>query len=376
MPKMMTTEQWIEKSKVVWGNIYTYTNTEYRGTNHKVAITCSIHGDFEVYPGNHLTKGSGCNRCSNSVRRTTETFIEEAIEKFGDQYDYSKVVFKRMDIKVTITCKDHGEFEITPEGHLTNAAGCPKCGHKLISVARSLSESDFIARVTEIHNGKYTYSDLVYTGIKDKVEITCPNHGNFWQTADNHLHLAHGCPKCYTEFSNSSEKHDRYTTEQFIQKAVSKFGDKYNYSKVKYFNTKTHISIICPEHGEFTQRPSNHLTGYEGCPECLANGINNGGFNRGLPGICYLMKFIIDDQLIYKVGITNRTVQERYSSSEFKHCIEAQAKAFNVGKDAHTMEQTLLKKYKQHKYEGDPILKSGNTELLVGPIGGLEEEWL
>ena len=375
MPRMMTTEQWVEKAKLVWGDTYTYNNTTYKGQKHKVIITCNIHGDFEVYPNNHLTKGSGCNRCSNSKRRTTETFIEEAVEKFGDQYDYSKVVFTGVDNKVTITCKDHGEFEITPYRHLNNAAGCPKCGHLNISIARTMSQQDYILKATAAHNGLYSYENLVYTGIKEKVEITCSKHDSFWQIADNHLHLKQGCPKCDEEFRNSELKHDRYTTQQFIDVATSKLGTKYDYSQVEYVNSKTPITIICSEHGPFKQRPSNHLTGYEGCPECVVTGTNNGGYKYDLPGICYLMKFTIDDQLIYKIGITNRTVQERYCSSEFKHCIETQVKAFNVGKDAHTMEQTLLKKYKQHKYKGDPILKSGNTELLVGPIEGLEEEW-
>jgi hypothetical protein len=182
----------------------------------------------------------------------------------------------------------------------------------------------------------------------------------------------HGCPRCDEEYRNSELKHDRLTTAEFIDKATSKLGNKYDYSQVNYVNTKTPVTIICPEHGPFKQRPSNHLTGYEGCPHCAIAG----GFNCGLPGVCYLLTFIIDGQIIYKVGVTNRTVQDRYCSEEFKYCIEAKVKAFNVGRDAYNMEQRLLKEYKQYKYKGDPILKSGNTELLVGPIEDLEKEWV
>lgn len=371
MPKMMTTEQWITKAMIVWNNAYNYANTTYKGQKHKVIVTCKVHRDFKVLPGNHLTKGSGCPMCSKHKRRTTETFIEEAKAKYGDKYDYSQVIFTGVNNKVVITCKDHGTFKITPEGHLTNAAGCPKCGHQRISESRAMSQQEFVNKATEVHNGLYSYKNLVYIGIKDKVEITCPKHGNFWQTADNHLHLKQGCTKCDEEYRNSEFKHDRYTTEQFIEAATNKLGNRYDYSQIGYTNNRTPVTIICPEHGPFKQRPSNHLTGYEGCPQC----VTGGGFNISLPGICYLMKFNVGNQLIYKVGITNRTVQQRYCSSEFKHCIETQIKAFNVGKEAHNMEQTLLKKYKQHKYKGEPILKSGNTELLIGPIKELEEEW-
>lgn len=57
------------------------------------------------------------------------------------------------------------------------------------------------------------------------------------------------------------------TTEEFIQKAKAVHGDKYDYSKVEYVNSKTKVCIICPEHGEFQQAPYRHLRGY-GCHVC------------------------------------------------------------------------------------------------------------
>ena len=54
---------------------------------------------------------------------------------------------------------------------------------------------------------------------------------------------------------------------KFIEKAKQKHGDKYDYSKVEYINNKTKVCIICPEHGEFWQLPSNHLAG-KGCAKC------------------------------------------------------------------------------------------------------------
>lgn len=57
------------------------------------------------------------------------------------------------------------------------------------------------------------------------------------------------------------------TTEEFIQKAKAVHGDKYDYSKVEYVDNKSKIIIICSEHGEFSQRPNDHLMG-AGCPLC------------------------------------------------------------------------------------------------------------
>ena len=58
-----------------------------------------------------------------------------------------------------------------------------------------------------------------------------------------------------------------FTTEQFIEQAKKVHDDKYDYSKVEYMNTNIKVCIICPEHGEFWQRPADHLLGH-GCPSC------------------------------------------------------------------------------------------------------------
>jgi len=59
----------------------------------------------------------------------------------------------------------------------------------------------------------------------------------------------------------------KLTTEEFIRKAKAMHGDRYDYSKVEYINSKDKVTIICPEHGEFPQTPQKHLCG-QGCPVC------------------------------------------------------------------------------------------------------------
>lgn len=59
----------------------------------------------------------------------------------------------------------------------------------------------------------------------------------------------------------------KLTTENFIKKSRLIHGDKYDYSKVDYVNNRTKVCIICPEHGEFWQRPNSHLNG-RGCSKC------------------------------------------------------------------------------------------------------------
>jgi very-short-patch-repair endonuclease len=53
----------------------------------------------------------------------------------------------------------------------------------------------------------------------------------------------------------------------FINRSKVNHKNKYDYSKIQYINSKIKVNIICPLHGEFWQRPENHMRG-EGCRKC------------------------------------------------------------------------------------------------------------
>ncbi len=59
----------------------------------------------------------------------------------------------------------------------------------------------------------------------------------------------------------------RLTTEEFISRARRVHGNRYDYALVEYSGTHIPVKIICREHGEFEQKPNNHLSGH-GCKTC------------------------------------------------------------------------------------------------------------
>lgn len=59
----------------------------------------------------------------------------------------------------------------------------------------------------------------------------------------------------------------RLTKDEFIKKSKKIHGDKYDYSKVDYKNSRDKVTIICPIHGEFQQKANEHLRGH-GCSKC------------------------------------------------------------------------------------------------------------
>lgn len=258
----ITTEQFIQKARLLYGDQHDYSKVNYIDSKTKVCIICRKHQiEFWKTPNAYLSKKQGCPECSKERsslkrRKTTQQFIEEAKKIHGEKYDYSKVIYVTNKSKVHIICPIHGDFEQSPSNHL-KGEGCPKCANK------NITTEEFIEKAKEIHGNKYDYSKVTYYKNDKKVCIICPTHGEFWQTPSSHL-CGSGCPQCGKERTTESKK---LSTEIFIQKAREIHGDKYNYDKVNYINSTTKVCIVCPEHGEFWQQPDNHLQ-KQGCPYC------------------------------------------------------------------------------------------------------------
>ena len=132
---------------------------------------------------------------------------------------------------------------------------------------------EFIEEAKNVHGDKYDYSKVEYINKNTKVCIICPEHGKFWQRPSDHLQGA-GCYKC----GRKNCKGKKVTTKDFIENAVKLHGNKYDYSKSEYIDSKTKICIICPEHGEFWQLPTAHLQG-QGCPKCKKYKIGKNKYN-------------------------------------------------------------------------------------------------
>ena len=183
---------------------------------------------------------------------TTEDFIKKAKKIHGDKYDYSKVTYINSETPVTIFCPKHGEYTCTPHKHLQGRK-CRECANE----EHKLTTKEFIEKARKIHGDKYDYSKVKYIDSTTSVCIICPEHGEFWQVPASHL-SGKGCGLCAG---------NKLTTKEFIEKARKVHGNKYDYSKVNYIGSNSKVCIICPVHGEFWQKPNNHLNGNT-CPVC------------------------------------------------------------------------------------------------------------
>lgn len=272
-------------------------------------------------------------------------------------YTYSNSDYVNSNVKILITCSNHGDFLQAPKSHLSGS-GCPKC----YGTTKHTTES-FIARANTIHNDLYGYKEVDYITTKIKVKINCLVHGIFKQTPNDHL-SGKGCPSCASGSLRS--------TDSFIFNAKLIHGELYGYDKTIYDSAHGKVVIDCAIHGEFLQTATNHLSGY-GCSKCglLAIGFTKTIFkaqclkhNKGL-GILYVLRCYNDKENFYKIGITSGSINKRYRNNfEMPYDYEVIHEVHREPDKIYNMEHKLLKVLGLYKYE--PLINfGGHTECFT-----------
>ena len=173
---------------------------------------------------------------------------------YNENYDYSLVDYEKCDLKIIIIDKRfNSKHLISPE----KLYGGTKC-----SIQNCIDKEEYlIKKFNKIHNNYYDYSEFKYKGMRSKIKIKCPEHGYFHQSINSHL-KGHGCGRCNGSYTLSED--------EIIKEFNKIHNNYYDYSLMEYKNMKTHIKIICPEHGPFKQVPYSHKIG-TGCSKCSGN---------------------------------------------------------------------------------------------------------
>lgn len=297
------------------------------------------------------------------LKKTTEKFIKQLREVHGDKYDYSKVVWKGAYEKITIVCPKHGEFKQSARAHLYKRQGCIKCGtERTLRTRKSIAftTDKFIEKAKSIHGDKFDYSRVEYKNSLTKVTIGCPVHG--WsEIKPRHHYKGTGCYGCGRK--KFSETVSKYKSIDELKETFREIhSGKYTYDNLKchkrgYLKTFDKILITCSKHGNFEQSLASHLAGH-GCKECRFYGYTKDSFtsyckdfNKDKAKV-YLLRFSDENEEFYKIGLTARTVKQRFrkESERLGYDIE---KIFVGEYDpdiAWDKEDELKDKYLKYKY--------------------------
>lgn len=235
-----------------------------------------------------------------SIKITTEVWLESLPPQNHEMYDYSKVVYTKSKDKVTLICKVCStEFQQSAGSH-ASGCGCPACARARSGGTQRLTQEQFIQKSKDVHGERYDYSSVEYKNSTTKVDIVCrrAGHGIFSISSPMHIHQRSGCPFCAQEVRTVKQTK---TQEKFLEQCYAQKADKTTFENVEYVSDKGKVSFTCTEHGPFEMSPTNFLQGQR-CPSC-----SRSGYRHALPGTFY----VLSDGATTKVGITNRSPQQR-----------------------------------------------------------------
>jgi len=191
------TEEFIKRSSKVHNNFYDYSKTVYKNNRTKVVIVCPLHGEFSQRPDGHLN-GYGCPKCtpqkiSKNSSLTQEKLIQRLEQRFPNQFDYSKVVFKSSKDPIILTCKKHGDFktQITAPKKIK----CKNCFKESRDKKRV---EELLEKVEGIFNDRFTLLEIP-KDTHTKFKIKCPTHGIFYKSLENLTNSVYGCNSCYKD---------------------------------------------------------------------------------------------------------------------------------------------------------------------------------
>jgi very-short-patch-repair endonuclease len=262
--KKTTREDFIFNSKKKFGNRFSYENFIYKGLKNPCVITCSVHGEINTTPKNHLQSETGCKKCSLDKRRVSfDVFVKRSNKIHKNKYTYPVQKITKIDQKIKIVCPTHGEFFQIGSTHQTGG-GCVRCGRDYMGVKQTKTKEQFIKDSVKTHGNYYDYSKVNYQKSNIKVEIICPKHGPFFQRPNTHLNGS-GCNSCGYEIVS---KKNKKSWSDFLTEVRRVHGRKYVYQKSSYKNGTNKIKVFCKTHKNYFEiRPSFLLRG-QGCYYC------------------------------------------------------------------------------------------------------------
>lgn len=245
--KKLTKEEFIKGCIEKHGDRYDYSLVDYINISSKITLVCKEHGEFIQIAKNHKD-GQGCPICSGRIILDKSKYLE----KFNtNKYDYSLIEegILTNDQQLKIKDMDNGLVYIQSLKH-----------HKSGKKPTKIESKSLVNKLEDIHDNQFSYiieSDHYYSTSKIKIINKLTKDETYYRV-DRHL---------------NGMKPNKVTLNYFLLKSKELHNDKYDYSLINKINKNSDkVKIICKEHGVFNQRVSNHMNLGDGCPKCVGVG--------------------------------------------------------------------------------------------------------
>lgn len=176
---------------------YDYSKVKYVNCDTKVEIICPVHGSFFATPYEHL-KSKGCPKCLGR-NLTTEEFVDKIKALFGNKYDYSKVVYKGAKEPVILVCQTCGKEFNTIPNNLLNNQGCPFCGMAKFQKAGNIAYAQkcnkiYLEKIKAKYGDKYDYNLIKETSVNSFIKIKCNSCNKIFSVRAKYFLKGCECP--------------------------------------------------------------------------------------------------------------------------------------------------------------------------------------
>jgi very-short-patch-repair endonuclease len=357
----LNTDIFKKKIQDIYGDNYITTNSNYINNVTPIEVFCKKH-ELTFYKTPHsLFKKYGCPECGKEkyyekMANDTNFFISESIKLHGNVYTYDYTNYINNKTKVIVTCKLHGNFETSPNHHLSKIRkhGCPKCGRIKRGKKIRITFDEFINRIPKVLKKFRLYKSTFFKLDKPMLFKCLKCNTKFLRKPTTMLKLNDTqCPECYIEYRRDLY---RSNTADFIAKAIAVHGDKYDYTWVNYIDQYTDIEIFCNSCKKmFKQKPAVHLAG-SGCKRC-----------RKTTGEHKVSDFLIENKIDfveqYKITEEHNRFRFDFYIPSINTLIEYDGHLHFIAVDFFGGEKTLQKQKRRDKLKNQ-LAKKHNYKLI------------
>ena len=220
---------------------FIFTESDFRNSRQPIGVFCKKHNikfyqsPYDIYKGRSKCKSCISEKLSKSVRSSTEDFITAARQIYNNRFCYDKTIYTVNTDEVVITCREHGDFRITPKVFIQGMY-CKKC--MKLDLYKTKSDS-FLEKF------KTTWPDYtvksVYNGSYNPLVISCKVHGDFYATPEQCRTLVDICDRCRVARGSQQEL------------KITNLLDEHNivyikHKKIKTVNSFFEVDIFIPSY--------------------------------------------------------------------------------------------------------------------------------
>lgn len=288
----------------------------YKGSKAKMKCKClkeSCGHEFEM-SWDSLSGGHGCHKCAGRPTLSID-IIKQRVKEIAPEITILSTEYTNRKSKILCKCnKPECSYEWkTSSESLLIGNKCPMC-----SGVAKLDIETVVKRTLEI-NPDMEILDKEYRGNKSKLKIRCLKDGHIFYSSWASISKGRKCPKCAKKMRLNID---------IVKENLSKISPEIEIISNEYKNNTTKIKCRCKNGGHIWDSTWRDLQMGYGCNICNSGYLSLKRAERNKKSWIkqqaelYFVRCYNDDENFLKVGVTRKTIEQRFRGSNMPYSYE------------------------------------------------------